>query len=182
MSIAVGNVSVKASGGKFLMKNLEWVKDLVESERRMEETGIIDLSAIPDETRDLEAKTFEFLKRVKESFIEYASAFNNLKNSTVGGVKIYGISNTIADFMLFRNGYKLLFSVVSPGKIAMTFQTQATQFVPPVNMNHTATTEEVLEAQYGPFGEMTWTYRGTHVNPEYLVRYYLSRFVRESAK
>lgn len=164
------------------MKNLEWIRDLVDSERQMEETGMIDLSAIPDETRDLMLKTNEFLKNVKELFVEYATAFNNLKNSTVGTVKIYGISNTVADFMLFRNGYKLLFSAVEPGRIAMTFQAQATQFIPAPGHHQTPSGDETLEAKYGPFGEMTWSYRGTSVNPEYLVRYYLSRFVRESAK
>src|ERR1017187_1241476 len=92
----------------FVIRNLEWVKDLVESELRMEETGMIDIASIPDETRDLQTKTNVFLKEIKENFIEYATAFNNMKNSTVGGVKIYGITNTLADFMLFRNGYKLL--------------------------------------------------------------------------
>jgi len=164
------------------MKNLEWVKDLVESERKMEETGIIDLSAIPDETRDLQMKTNEFLREVKENFIEYSTAFNGMKNSTVGSIKIYGISNTIADFMLFRNGYKLLFSATGPGRVTMTFQTQSSQFIPGPAHTATPSNEEYLEAQFGPFGETTWTYRGTSVNPEYLVRYYLSRFIRESAR
>jgi hypothetical protein len=164
------------------MKNLDWVKELAEAERRMEETGIIDLSAIHDETRDLQMKTNEFLKEIKENFIEYATAFNNMKNSTVGGVKIYGISNTIADFMLFRNGYKLLFTAVGAGRVAINFQAQAAQFAPLPGQPNSGSHEEVLEAHYGPFGELSWSYRGTSVKPEYLVRYYLSRFVRESAK
>jgi hypothetical protein len=171
--------------GASQMKNLEWVRDLVEAERRMEESGIIDLSAMPDESRDLKEKTNEFLKVVKENFIDYATAFNNLKNSTVGSVKIYGISNTVADFMLFRNGYKLLFSAIEPGRIAINFQTGNAQFLPSqpgTSATFSPGTEEFLDAKYGPFGEMSWTYRGTPVNPDYLVRYYLSRFVRESAK
>ena len=34
------------------MKNLEWIRNLVESERRMEETGIIDLSGIQNDSGD----------------------------------------------------------------------------------------------------------------------------------
>ena len=166
------------------MKNLEWVRDLVEAEQRMEESGIIDLSAMPDDSRDLKEKTNEFLKIIKENFMDYATAFNNLKNSTVGSVKIYGISNTIADFMLFRNGYKLLFSANEPGRIAINFQAGTMQFMPNPQgqVGFSPGSEEYLDAKYGPFGEMSWTYRGTPVNPQYLVRYYLSRFVRESAK
>lgn len=163
------------------MKNLDWVRDLVESERRMEETGIIDLSAIPDENRDLQQRTYEFLKLLKENFVEYSTAFNNMKNSTLGSVKIYGISNTAADFMLFRNGYKLLFTASTPGRITMTFQTSTPQYMPGASPSASGT-EESLDASYGPFGDLTWTYRGTQVNPESLVRYYLTRFIRESAK
>src|SRR5665213_2494192 len=148
------------------MKNLEWVKDLVEAERRMEESGIIDLSAMPDETRDLKDKTNEFLKVIKENFMDYATAFNNLKNSTVGSVKIYGISNTVADFMLFRNGYKLLFSAIEAGRIGINFQTGSAQFLHSQGQaNFAPGHEEFLDAKYGPFGEMTWNYRGTPVNP-----------------
>jgi len=169
--------------GGDVMKNLEWVKDLVEAERRMEESGIIDLSAMPDESRDLQLKTSEFLKDIKENFVEYTTAFNSMKNSTLGSIKIYGISNTVADFMLFRNGYKLLFTANEPGKITISFQAQATSFIPsPGQSNFSPTGEELLQATYGAFGELTWTYRGTPVNPEHLVRYYLSRFIRESAK
>jgi len=165
------------------MKNLEWIRDLVEAERRMEESGIIDLSAAPDESRDIQLKTSEFLKEIKENFVEYTTAFNSMKNSTLGSIKIYGISNTIADFMLFRNGYKLLFSGTEPGKIAISFQTHSTSFISgPGQAQMSSTGEESLLANYGAFGELAWTYRGTPINTEHLVRYYLSRFIRESAK
>lgn len=166
-----------------MMKNLDWVRELVESERKMEETGIIDLSAMPDENRDLQQRTHEFLKALKENFIEYATAFNNMKNATIGSVKIYGISNTVSDFMLFRNGYKLLFTASGTGRVTMAFQTaSAQQFMASANQTASPTSEEHLEANYGPFGDLMWTYRGTQVNPESLVRYYLTRFIRESAK
>lgn len=164
------------------MKNLEWVRSLVDAERRMEETGTIDLSEGPDEKYDLNLKTQEFLKQVKETFIEYVTAFNNMKNASVGGVKIYGISNTVADFMLFRNGYKLIFSASGPGRITISFQTQATQFLPTGGKASSTSSDEGLSGNYGPLGDLTWTYRGTIVNVDTLARYYLTRFVKESIK
>lgn len=164
------------------MRNLDWVRDLVESERKMEETGIIDLSSVGEENRDLQLKTHEFLRSLKDSFVEYATAFNNMKNTTLGSVKIYGISNTVSDFMLFRNGYKLLFTASATGRVTMAFQTSAPQFMPSQNQTSAPASEEHLEAIYGPFGDLIWSYRGTQVNPESLVRYYLTRFIRESAK
>jgi hypothetical protein len=163
------------------MKNLEWVRELVESERRMEETGIIDISAIHDETRELQTRTIEFLKEIKEHFVDYTTAFNNMKNSPLGNVKIYGISNTVTDFMLFRNGYKLLFSATAPGRIAISFQNQAPTLIPHMS-TQPPVTEECLDAQVGAFGEINWTYHGSPVNIDSLVRYYTSRFIRESAK
>lgn len=164
------------------MKNLDWIRSLVESERKMEETGIIDISSVHDETRDLQEKTHEFLRSLKDNFVDYTAAFNNLKNSTVGAVKIYGISNTATDFMLFRNGYKLLFTALAPGRIAMSFQSQSTSFLPGQNNLNAPTSEETLDATVGPFGELTWTFRGAQINADHLVRYYLTRFIRESAK
>jgi hypothetical protein len=164
------------------MKNLDWIRNLVESERKMEETGIIDIS-VNDDNRDLQEKTQEFLREIKENFSDYVTAFNNMKNSTLGTVKIYGISNTVTDFMLFRNGYKLLFSALSPGRIAISFQSQTSSFLPQANAHLNApSAEETIDASVGPFGELTWTYRNSAINSDYLVRYYLSRFIRESVK
>lgn len=168
--------------GVEVMKNLDWIKDLVESERQMEESGMIDLSGIPDEQRDMELKTHEFLRVIKETFVEYATAFNNMKNAPVGNVKIYGISNTVADFMLFRNGYKLIVAMVAPGRIGLSLQSHSPTFMSAQHNPMAPGPDETLDAKYGPFGELTWTYRGLSVQVDYLVRYYLSRFVRESAK
>ena len=35
--------------------------------------------------------------------------------------EIYGIANTHADFMLFRNGFKLIFSLKEPGAVSVRF-------------------------------------------------------------
>lgn len=165
------------------MKNLDWIRGLVESERKMEETGIIDISTVTDDSRDIQEKTYEFLRLLKDNFVDYTTAFNNMKNSTVGSIKIYGISNTVTDFMLFRNGYKLLFTAISPGRVAMSFQSQSSSFLPQANSHLAApSSEETVEASVGPFGELTWTYRGAQINADHLVRYYLTRFIRESAK
>jgi hypothetical protein len=167
------------------MRDFDWVKELVETERRMEESGIIDLSPQQDEARDLQLRTNEFLRFIKETFVDYTTAFNNFKNSTLGSIKIYGISNTVADFMLFRNGYKLIFSATQPGQISISYQTQTGSFLPnpgQIQQSPMSSSEESLMANYGAFGELSWTYRGAPVNPEPLVRHYLSRFIRESAK
>jgi len=165
------------------MRNTDWIKELVESERQMEETGMVDLSAITDDGKRLAQMTQDFLREIKELFADFASAFNSMKNTPLGSVKIYGISNTPADFMLFRNGYKLLFTALAPGRIAIGLHHQASQ----LPMGATASPQSpsndgIIEAVFGAFGEVFWTYNSARVNPEALVRYYLTRFVKESAK
>jgi len=105
---------------------------------------------IQDETRDLQEKTHEFLRTLKDNFVDYTTAFNNMKNSTIGGVKIYGISNTATDFMLFRNGYKLLFSAIAPGRIVMSSKSKLQLFTQPRGSGLAPASEEYLEANVGP--------------------------------
>lgn len=41
---------------------------------------------------------------------------------------------------------------------------------------------EYLKAKWGAFGELVWTHNDLPINLDYLVRFYVSRFVRESVK
>ena len=103
---------------------MSWLKELVRAEREMEESGVVDVSAGFDPETVLADQSKEFLGRLKDLFIQYTSAFNQMKGVALGGVKIYGIAKTAADFMLFRNGYKLIFSLKQSGQISITFNHQ----------------------------------------------------------
>lgn len=165
------------------MDRMDWIKDLVLAEQQMEESGMVDFSAGFDPEATLMNETIEFLESLKNKFVETASAFNQLKGSTVGRIKIYGISKTHADFMLFRNGYKLIFSMRQPGLIAINFAHLGTSYIPTAGHQVTFNGEEdLLHSHWGAFGDLIWTYQGQPIRLDYLVRYYLSRFIRESAK
>lgn len=165
------------------MKELEWIKELVETEQKMEESGIIDVSPTFDQDKNLEGESILFLNRLKDLFIDHTAVYNKMRGATVGGVKIYGISKTKADFMLFRNGFKLFFSLRRPGIIAakihyhgsdiLTSQTEALD-----SMGQ----EDLIEARLGAFNEVIWTHQEQPVNLEYLGKFYFSRFVKESTK
>jgi hypothetical protein len=168
------------------MDKLVWIKDLVRAEEKMEESGVVDFGAGFDPQQLLVTESIGFLNVLKTSFVEAASSFNQLKGSTVGRVKIYGISNTHADFMLFRNGFKLIFSLKEPGVIGIRFHFVGTGFVQVApasdNGQKVPNEEDILIARWGAFGDLIWTYQDQAVKTEYLVRYYMSRFIRESAK
>lgn len=162
------------------MEKLNWIRELVLAEQQMEDAGVVDMSAGFDPNRQLEEATFEFLNDLKAAFVEAASAFNSLKGSTLGQIRIYGISKTKADFMLFRNGYKLIFSVKQPGQVVVTHSTAGANYLP--GQTATPVHEDYLQAAWGAFGQLIWTNNQLQISLDHLVRFYMSRFVKDSAK
>jgi hypothetical protein len=72
--------------------------------------------------------------------------------------------------MLFRNGYKLIFSLVKSGVIAIRLH----------YMNTTQQDNETIEIKWGPFHDIIWVHKGQPIKKENLVRYFLVKFIRES--
>lgn len=166
------------------MNSMDWIKELVLAEQKMEEAGVVDLRAT-DQEKLLEEHTVDFMKEIKTRFIETASAFNQLKSTQVGTVKIYGISGTQSDFMLFRNGFKLIFSLRRPGEIEIYYTLIGSHFLQ--NQQPEATEaqtgdRDVLRADWGAFDELRWSFKGLPLQLDFLVRHYFSRFIQESTK
>lgn len=174
------------------MDKLTWIKELVRAEQKMEESGVVDFNLGFDPQAILVAESIGFLNTLKASFVDAAASFNQLKASAVGRIKIYGISNTHADFMLFRNGFKLIFALKEPGAIGIRYHFVGSSLmqVPMTQMpnaatpekNKTPSEEDMLTARWGAFGDLVWTYQEQSIKTDYLVRYYMTRFIRESAK
>lgn len=161
---------------------LGWIKELVAAEQQMEDAGVVDITAGFDADKQIEESTIEYLNDLKLAFVEAASAFNQLKGSTLGHIRIYGISKTRADFMLFRNGYKLIFNMRHAGVITIQYSAAVTHYVPGQNGPTSDLGQDVLKADWGAFGQLNWLYNERPIQLDYLVRYYMSRFVRDSAK
>lgn len=168
---------------------LGWIKELVRAEQRMEESGVIEFGPAFDPSQILLGESSAFMNDIKVAFVDAASAFNQLKGSSLGRVKIYGIAKTHADFMLFRNGFKLIFSLKEPGAVSVRFhylgagfQTPGTPIAPGAAAVSQTGEEDILMARWGAFGDLNWTFREQPIKIDYLVRYYLTRFIRESAK
>ena len=165
------------------MEKLTWIKELVLAEQQMEDAGVVDMEAGFDPNRQVDEATYEFISDLKAAFVEAAAAFNQLKGSTLGQIRIYGISKTKADFMLFRNGYKLIVSVRQLGVISVAYSNAAAQYTPGTAAKpEDNKAADVLKASWGAFGQLIWTYNDHTINVDYLVRYYMSRFVKDSAR
>lgn len=163
------------------MNQMDWIKNLVLSEQQMEESGIVDLSAVSTDAL-LEEQTLDFLRDIKAAMVESVATFNQLKGSSVGTLKIYGIANTKADFMLFRNGYKLIFSMRRPGEIEVYNSLINAHFLNTPETENKESDRDSLRAHWGAFGELQWHFKNLPVKIDFLIRHYMTRFARESAK
>jgi hypothetical protein len=164
------------------MEKLNWIKELVLAEKQMEESGVVDMDAGFDPNKQVDDATGEFITDLKAAFCEATSAFNQLKGSTVGQIRLYGISKTKADFMLFRNGGKLIFSVRQPGAITVSYSSAVVGYVPGAAKADENKGVDLLRANWAAFGQLIWTYNDHPINIDYLVRYYMSRFVKDSTR
>jgi hypothetical protein len=164
-----------------------WIRDLVRAEEQMEESGMVDMGTGPDDRQTLMQESLQYLQHLKTEFIEAASAFNELKASPLGRIKIYGIAKTHADFMLFRNGFKMIFSLKDAGQISIKFNFIGPNYTPsqtPSLMNTASTMmeENLLEARLAPFHELQWCYKGEPTKMANVVKYHLTLFIKESTK
>jgi hypothetical protein len=166
---------------------VSWIKDLVRAEEQMEESGMVEVGGTTENERQMAHETLKFLQTLKNEFIESASVFNEMKASALGRIKIYGVAKTTADFMLFRNGFKMIFAMSSPGCISVRFNFIGPNYIPSQIPTAGASSanvmdEHLLQAQAGPFGDLSWTYQNHVVKMESIVRYYVSLFIRESTR
>ena len=170
-----------------LHDRISWIRDLVRAEENMEETGIVEVGSKVDTDRLLIQESLSFLQSLKNEFVEVSSAFNELKSSPLGRIKIYGIAKTHADFMLFRNGFKMIFSLKSAGQISIRFNFIGPNYIPSqiptAQRSNTPMMEEhIIEAKLGAFDDIQWTFQNQSVKLPNVVKYHLSLFVKESAK
>lgn len=162
-----------------LPADMDWVHELAKNELNPEAANIFNTVNQFDPRQIIEESTMQFLEELRELFTAYARVFNGYSdaNNKFSDIKIYGITNTAADFMLFRNNVKLVFANSAHGIISATFtQHSADQIArdPAKKQN-----QDII-AQLGPFLDVTWTYQGEKVNPLRLVKYYMVEFVKAS--
>jgi len=164
----------------------DWIRELVQAEEQLETQGIVDPLTGYSTEEILLNETQNQLGLLKNRFIEVAATFNDMKASPLGRIKIYGIAKTAADFMLFRNGFKMVFSMVKPGQISIRSNfigTQMTSAIPTLNHSIVSDfTESILILKAGPFQDLIWTFQEQPVRIEAIVKYHFSLFLRESLR
>lgn len=154
-----------------------WIVKLAMDERRMEKSGSVDFTNHFQKHVILKDQTLEFLTSLKTAFAKHLDVFNDSRRSPGHAIKVYRVSGTAKDFMLFRNGVKLIISGLQAGKIQFVFNQYLGQVFAP---NQKPSVE--IEAAWGAFDQLVWTYRGERIQIEDIVRYFLTEFIRQSAR
>lgn len=164
------------------MEKISWIKELVKAD------DLVDMSFGFNTDKILITESVQFLLELKTEFVDASTQFNELKPSALGRIKIYGVAKTHADFMLFRNGYKMIFSIKGPGHISIRFNLMGASYIPTPGSSESQGNitelmdENIIEAKWGAFGEIVWTYQNMPIKLEYMVRHYLTQFITESSK
>ena len=186
----VGRLNEKESVNIYLpydepSEDTNWLCELARSEDEIDKTGVINFDASASPEKVLKDATVSFLRYLRNYTGKLAGIFNSYKSLASSGIKIYGIANTEADFMVFRNSLKLIFSAQRPGVIQISFNAHTGAFFTSANVTPSGSAEQigdVIHAQLGPFNEAIWTYQGRPVNTKEMIRYFTTRFIQNSVR
>ena len=167
--------------------NTNWIESLALEEITMEESGVIHFSEHLDPMHLLESSSIEFMENLKEKFEIYVAKFNELrsnKNDNTKSIKMFKISNTVNDFMLFRNSLKLVVARRSADVISLGFLSNAGGlFAARLNYQPDSTQKiHEVKAHVGAFNNIQWKFNGEDVDIDSLVRHYLTEFIKHSAR
>ena len=164
-----------------------WIENLAIDEINMEDSGVINFSEHLDPLHMLEASSIEFMEKIKERFEVYIAKFNELRNQTNDNsrtIKMFKISNTINDFMLFRNSLKLVVARRSADVISLGFLSNSGGLFA-ARLNYQPNSNQKIheiKAHVGPFNNIHWKFNGENVDIDSLVRHYLTEFIKHSAR
>ena len=162
------------------MDNNGWIEKLAKDELNAEASGEFDLYSSFDQTHILKEQTSNFLRDLKIVAQELANTFNAFRGER-NAVKVFQISGTEADFMLFRNSLKLVISDNKPGEISLSFLTVKNGILEEQGVGDAnKKSGDVLKATIGPFKEAHWYYKDHLVSPKSLIKFYFTEFVKNS--
>lgn len=175
--------------GPILPSDLGWIHELAKGDINPDAPNLFDAADRFDPKQVIEESTIQFLEELRDLFTIYIKVFNsyNEGGARFSDVKLYGVANTPADFMLFRNNIKLVFANTAHGLISATFiqHSRGGVAVDGAHVDQSkivagARDNQDIIAQLGAFLDVRWTFQGEKVNPEQLVKYYFVEFVKLS--
>lgn len=167
-------------------QNVSWIESLAMEEVNMEESGIIRFHDHLNTQQLLEESSLNFVNKLKDRFEFYTALFNQYRSNRDNSraIKVFRISNTVNDFMLFRNSLKLIVARRAPDVISIGFlSNNGGLFAARLGSeNQSVHAIHEIKAHVGPFNNITWRFQGEPIEVEPLVKYYLSEFIKNSSR
>lgn len=163
-----------------------WIEHLALEEINMEESQVVSLNDHLNPMNLLEESSINFVDALRERFELYVTKFNQYRGNAQAGhqIKTFKISGTVNDFMLFRNSLRLIVARKSNDLITIGFlSSEGGLYSARVNGHaQVNSAPHEIKAHLGPFNTISWRFMGEKINIDALTRYYLSEFIRTSAR
>ena len=165
-----------------------WVENLALEELNMDEAGIVNFNDHLDINFILEEASIHFMNQLRDAFDFYITKFNEFRGGPNSGaqIKTFKISNTVNDFMLFRNSLRLIFARKSNDLVIISLIVNGKDLYAPRastdDINDYQSEGHEIKAHVGPFSRVSWRFQGEKVSILPMVRHYLSEFIRNSAR
>lgn len=167
--------------------NYSWIEGLALDEINMDESGIVNINGHLNPELLLEESSIAFMNELRDRFEAYIARFNEqrTRNHSNATIKIFKISNTVNDFMLFRNSLRLIFARKSHDVISIGFLANGKDiYGARLSFNDKFGSSNIHEirAHLGPFNKITWRFNNEIVDVDAMVRHYLTEFIVNSAR
>ena len=167
--------------------NYSWIEGLALDEINMDESGIVNINGHLNSELLLEESSIAFMNDLRDRFEAYVVKFNEYRarNNSSATIKVFKISNTVNDFMLFRNSLRLIFARKSHDVVSIGFLANGKDIYGArlsFNDQFGSTNIHEIRAHIGPFNKITWRFNNEVVDVDALVRHYLTEFIVNSAR
>jgi hypothetical protein len=167
--------------------NYGWIENLALDEINMDESGIVNINGHLNPSLLLEESSILFMNDIRDRVEAYTLKFNEYRgrNNSHASIKTFKISNTVNDFMLFRNSLRLIFARKSNDVISIGFLANGKDIYGArlsFNDQFGSTNIHEIRAHLGAFNKITWRFNNEPVDADALVRHYLTEFIINSSR
>lgn len=159
-----------------------WIHDLSRIEISPEVGSLYQLNHSGSSEQAIEESTVDCLTDLRAYFQEFTRSFNAFSDGgqKFSEVKIFNLTQGAADFMLYRNGIKLIVANTAHGVIQFSYDKHMSSGTGTGNLDLNVPQAEEILSQMGAFGVVRWTYRSETVTADQVSKHFFSEYIRAS--
>ena len=157
-----------------------WIENLALDELNMNEKGTINMQNAISPASRFEESSIELMNTLKKRTQILVDKFNDYQKEPISQIKIFKISNTINDFMLFRNSLRLVFSRKSNDRIIVGFMIYGKE-ISTAKASDQKNFYEV-RGKMGAFNQINWYFENEAIDVNSLLKYFISEFIISSVR